>query len=74
MAKKTQHIVRTPDGWSVKKGGAKKASKTFSTQKDAISYGRDLSKKQGAELYIHRSDGMIREKNSYGKDPHPPRG
>lgn len=74
MPKTTQHVVRTPSGWSVKRGGATKASKTFSTQKEAISYGKTLSKKQGAELYIHRKDGMIREKNSYGKDPNPPRG
>jgi uncharacterized protein YdaT len=74
MPRKTQHVVRAPSGWSVKKGGAKRASKTFATQKEAISYGKKISKKQGAELYIHREDGMIREKNSYGKDPHPPRG
>lgn len=74
MPRKTQHVVRSPSGWSVKKGGAKRASKTFDTQKEAISYGKDLSKKQGAELYIHRKDGMIRERNSYGKDSHPPRG
>ncbi len=70
----TQHVVRTPSGWSVKKGGAKRASKTFSTQKEAITYGKDLSKKTGAELYIHRRDWMIRGKIFYGKDPHPPRG
>ena len=73
MAKKTQHVVRTPSGWSVKKDGATKASRTFGTQKEAIIYGKSLSQKQGAELYIHRKDGMIREKNSYGKKPHPPR-
>ena len=32
-----------------------------------------MSQKQGAELYIHRRDGLIREKNSYGNDPNPPR-
>ena len=74
MPKTTQHVVRSPDGWSVKKGGAKRASKTFKTQREAITYGKKISKSQGAELYIHRSDGMIREKNSYGNDPRPPRG
>ncbi len=73
MSKKTQHVVRSPNGWSVKKGGAKRASKTFKTQKEAISYAKEISKRQGAELYIHRRDGMIREKNSYGRDPNPPR-
>ncbi|MGI9174748.1 MAG: DUF2188 domain-containing protein [Rhodothermales bacterium] len=73
MSKNTQHVVRSPDGWSVKKGGAKRASKTFKTQQEAISYGKKISKNQGAELYIHRKDGMIRKKSSYGKDPNPPR-
>ena len=74
MSRKTQHVVRSPNGWSVKRGGSKRASKTFETQKEAISYGKAISKNQGAELYIHGRDGMVREKNSYGSDPHPPRG
>lgn len=69
MNRTTQHVVRSPDGWSVKKGGAKRASKSFKTQQEAISYARELSKKQGAELYIHRKDGMVREKNSYAIHP-----
>lgn len=73
MSKNTQHVVRSSDGWSVKKGGAKRASKTFGTQREAIAYGRQISKNQSAELYIHRNDGMVREKNSYGNDPNPPR-
>ena len=73
MSRKTQHVVPHPDGgWSVKKGGALKVTKRFETQKEAIEHGRATSKRQGAEFYIHRRDGMIREKNSYGNDPHPP--
>ena len=73
MSKHTQHVVRSLDGWSVKKGGAKRASKTFGTQREAIAYGRQISKNQRAELYIHRKDGMIMKKNSYGNNPNPPR-
>jgi hypothetical protein len=25
-------------------------------------------------MLVHRSNGQIREKNSYGNDPHPPQG
>lgn len=72
--KKTQHVVPHPDGgWSVVKGGAKRATKKFDSQKQAISFAREVSKRQSAELYIHRRDGMIRQKNSYGNDPHPPK-
>ncbi len=74
MPKKTQHVVRHPDGgWSVKKGGSTQATKRFKTQKEAISYGKQISKNQGAELYIHRTDGLIREKSSYRNDTYPPR-
>lgn len=74
MQKSTQHVVRHPDGgWSVKKGGSSRVTRRFNTQKEAISYAKEVSKNQGAELYIHRRDGLIREKNSYGNDPLPPR-
>ena len=73
MSMTTQHVIRSSDGWSVMRGGAKRASRTFKTQKEAISYAKKISKKQGAALYIHRSDGMIREKNLYGSNPHAPR-
>ena len=74
MAKKTQHVVPSSNGgWNVKKGGSTKATENFKTQGEAIVRAKEISKNQGAELYIHRKDGTIREKNSYGNDPCPPR-
>jgi hypothetical protein len=74
MAKKTQHIVKSPKGgWAVKKGGSSKSTKVFDTQDAAIKHGKEIAKNQGAEFYIHGRDGRIREKNSYGHDPHPPK-
>ncbi len=73
MTRNTQHVVKNPNGgWSVKRGGALRATKTFDTQKEAISYARELSKNQGSELYVHKRDGTIQSKDSYGNDPHPP--
>lgn len=74
MKKNTQHVVPHPDGWAVKKGGSTKATKTFDTQAEAIDFGREVSQNQQAELFIHRPNGQIRDRNSYGKDPFPPRG
>lgn len=72
---KGQHVVPSVrGGWSVRSSGAAKASKTFTTQEAAIQHGRALAQKGGSELYIHRTDGTIRERNSYGADPHPPKG
>src|SRR5450756_617440 len=72
MSKKTHHVVPNQSGgWSVRKGGASRASKVFDRQSEAIDYAKDLAKKNSSELYVHRTDGTIREKSSYGNDPNP---
>ncbi|HYH87393.1 MAG TPA: DUF2188 domain-containing protein [Pyrinomonadaceae bacterium] len=74
MAKKSTHVVPDPNGgWSVKKGGASRASKRFGNQRDAITYARNISRNEGAEFVIHRQDGTIRSKESYARDPSPSR-
>lgn len=73
MAKKSNHVVPSSSGWSVKKSGAMKASKTFETKGKAIEFGRELSKNEKTELYIHKKNGMIESKDSYGNDSNPPK-
>lgn len=74
MKKTTQHVVHHPMGWALKKGGSNRATKIFTTQTEAINFGREVSRNQGAEFFIHGRNGRIRERNSYGNDPYPPRG
>ena len=70
MAKRSQHVVRNPKGgWSVLQSGAARASRTFKAFADAVSYGRDVARRERADLYIHRNDGTIREKDSYTSKP-----
>lgn len=72
--KKDQHVVANPrGGWSVRHTGAARATRVFDKQEDAVHYARDIARKESSELYVHRRDGTIREKNSYGKDPFPPK-
>ena len=67
---KNQHVVPHPDGgWQVKGEGNSRA-----TQREAIERARSIAQNQGSELIIHRLNGTIREKDSHGKDPFPPRG
>jgi hypothetical protein len=74
MSKSSQHVIPHPDGgWTVKKGGSTHVTRRFETQREAITYGRKISKSQGAEFYIHSRNGMIRSKDSYGSDPNPPK-
>ena len=73
MTKKGTHVVPRDNGWAVRKEGASRASKIFTTQADAVKYARELAQKEKAELYVHRRDGTIRERSSYGNDPFPPK-
>jgi len=73
MAKKNQHVVKTDDGWAVKGAGNSRATSTHRTQKDAINSARDIAINQKSEVVIHGVDGKIRDKDSYGNDPCPPR-
>jgi len=73
MAKKNQHVVPHKDGWAVRKDGSKKVTRKTRTQQESIEIGRQIAQNQGTELVIHRRDGTIRDKDSYGHDPHPPK-
>ena len=68
-----QHVVPNGKNWQVKAEKATKATKNFNTQKAAIAYAKDIAKNQKRELVIHGKDGKIRDKDSYGNDPCPPR-
>lgn len=73
-AVKGQHMAPKGELWQVKKSGAVRATKVFSNKKEAISYARKIAKGQQSELFIHARNGQIRERNSYGRDPFPPKG
>lgn len=69
------HVVpRSGGGWAVERGGAERASKVTRTQEQAIKAGKTIAERERDELVIHGEDGRIREKNSYGNDPYPPKG
>ena len=73
MTKKDYHVVPNGDEWAVKREGGERASSVHRTQREAIDAGRDLAKKNETELVIHRPNGQIRDSDSYGNDPHPPK-
>lgn len=73
MAKKTNHVVPSSSGWAVKKSGASRASRVFATKDKAVDYGIELSKSEKTELYIHKQNGMIQNKNSFGNYPCTPK-
>ena len=74
MSKKGQHVVPSGEGWSVRRAGASRASGTYKTQREAVERAKDMAQSQRTELFVHGRDGRIRERNSYGRDPNPPKG
>lgn len=70
---KNQHVTPKDGKWQVKGAGNSKATKTFNTQKEAIEAAKNIAKNQKSEVVIHRPNGKIRDKDSYGNDPYPPK-
>ena len=64
-----QHVTPKGRQWQVIGAGNSRATKITSTQKEAIDIARQIAKNQHSELVIHRPNGKIREKSSYGNDP-----
>jgi uncharacterized protein YdaT len=71
---KNQHVVPHRKGWAVKSAGSDRATRVVRTQKEAIDIAREIARNQKSELIIHGEDGQIREKDSHGNDPFPPKG
>lgn len=76
MADNDYNVYKGADGqWRAKKQGNSKATVTGNTQKEVFDAARELAKKNGSEVAVHRGDnGKIRSKHSYGNDPEKTKG
>ena len=75
MAKTKTHT--DPHGlsqWANRCGGSERDSAFYKTQANAVAAARAVGCKEKVEHLIHGREGEIRERNSYGHDPFPPRG
>ncbi len=70
--KKNQHVVPHGKQWAVKGEGNEKYTAITQTQAEAINIAREIARNQQSELIIHNREGKIRDKDSFGNDPHPP--
>lgn len=68
------HVVTHASGWATRREGASRVSSTHSTQAAAAAAARDRAIREHGEVVIHRPNGKIRDANSYGNDPFPPKG
>lgn len=71
---KNQHVVPHDGEWAVRGEGNARVTSIHATQGDAERAARAIAINQQGEVVIHRPDGRIRDKNSYGHDPYPPKG
>ena len=77
MARKPSRVDTTPNpngnGWVNRVDGRAQPT-VHRTQRTAAERGAEIARKREAEHFIHRPNGQIRERNSYGGDPFPPAG
>lgn len=70
---KNQHVVPYDSQWAIRGAGNQKVTSTHNTQNEAIQRAREIAQNQHSEVIVHRPDGRIRDKDSYGNDPCPPK-
>ncbi len=71
---KNIHVTHRQDGsWAVIREKAEQASGLYDTQGEAIERAREIARNNQVELVIHDRENRIRDKDSYGNDPCPPR-
>jgi len=61
-------------GWQNKIEGNQRASHITPTKAEAQAKGREMAQRLHTEHKIQNLEGRITERNSYGRDPFPPRG
>ncbi|EOA07143.1 Hypothetical protein MYEA_5070 [Mycoplasma yeatsii 13926] len=55
------HVTPYEGKWQVKGVGNSRPSKLFDTQKEAIAYANELTKKRSGSVIIHRPSGRVRD-------------
>jgi hypothetical protein len=73
MAKKDIHIVPHEGGWATRREGASRVGRHFDRQADAQKAAIPAAKRDRVEVVTHGRDGRIRDSDSYGNDPNPPK-
>jgi hypothetical protein len=69
MATPAIHTVPASGVWENKRAGEDTALSQHETKAEAVEAGRAQAMSDKAEHIIHKEDGTIGERNSYGSDP-----
>ena len=71
--RKNQHVVPYLGKWAVRGFGNKRYTVTQRSKRDAVKLARRIAQNQRSELFIHKRNGLIQVRNTYGEDPNPPK-
>lgn len=69
MPNQNVHVVQKGGQWAVEEEGKTDQPMFFRTKEEAVDCGRQLAREKQVELLVHRADGAITERDSYGNDP-----
>jgi Uncharacterized protein conserved in bacteria (DUF2188) len=73
VSNNSQHVVPDAKGsWRVVRSGAARAARVFDSKEEALGFARMRAKKAHADVYVHRRDGTVQERNSYEPASSPP--
>ncbi len=73
MPQRNVHVGRRDQAWAVVSEKTSRATRLLPNQEKAIRVARTIAQNRKVELVIHRRDNTIRDKDSYGSDPMPPK-
>ena len=65
---KTFHVIPKAGQWAVTREGSK-ATRIFSTQREAIESARDIARGSSGQLVVHGLSGQIRAHDTFGMPP-----
>jgi hypothetical protein len=63
------HTIPHGDGWANRREGSTRVAKKFPTKAEAEAAGRDTARREKTEHLIHKRDGTVGARNSYGNGP-----
>lgn len=69
MATPAIHTVPATGSWENKRAGEDVPLSRHDTKQEAVDAGRTQAMRDQTEHIIHKEDGKIGERNSYGSDP-----
>ena len=74
-ARKVYHVVPSGRHWCVRRVGARRATRVFSSKAATIALAKTLAKKAAlGQVRVHKRDGEMQTEWTYGKDPRKTRG